>query len=216
MSHSAVNDIKNLSKQEPPINSFMSTADVVAKFGIYHSSRESYFSNFLTAWNDVKSQVFKLELKQEYKEDVSKECYASMLKGDWEKSIRTIDEYRSEDIPLYRSLVERKVDFIRCRSIVFPLNAYTRWELEIYKFNSKHCEQIFCCEREKLRDIFDNIALHDFLVFDSKMALVPDLDDEGVAKGGWLINDLHGIKELQKTFTYIRSQSRPFMEFVPT
>jgi hypothetical protein len=174
---------------------------------------DSFFSRIGSAFGLVKSQVLKLETRQEYYEESNKSL-ASFLEQDFEKSKELLPESRLDDIPLYFHLSEMGIDFIRCRPIKFPLSKYIEWEMNVYKFNAMYCERIFCCNYLSIEEILLNYAHHDFMVFDSSLAFIHDYNQDGKICGGWEITNIEHIIELEKMFIFIKSQCQPFNFYV--
>jgi hypothetical protein len=192
---------------------FTSIQDIVANHGRRCDSAPAFFSNFQNAWDATRCQVLKLETRQSYQEpgNHSLEAY---LKGDQAESERLLVDGLEVDNPLYTSLREHQVDFIRCRPLVFPLSAYMQWEMKTYVYTAAQGVRIGCCNREQLSDFFDSIATHDFMVFDARFGFVHDYDKSGLIRGGWVTDDVSAIVELQKIFIFIKSHCRPFELFV--
>ncbi|MDQ1086180.1 DUF6879 family protein [Siphonobacter sp. SORGH_AS_1065] len=191
------------------MNNLISTSEIIS-LSEYTTVVKDFYR---PAWKSVLSQVLKLETRQTYIE-TGNLSYELMAKGEFKKSIDLIPSVRESDYNLYKDLKNRKVDFIRCRPVHLPLTSYLKWEIENYKFNSEHCERIFFLEENILLDIFNNIALHDFAVFDHDKAIILDYNNMGEFKGGWIVNDTAHILNLVQLFSIIRSYSIEFSIFL--
>lgn len=180
----------------------VSTSEVIAN-SLYCSTPTKFFANFSDAWNITQGQVLKLETRQIYKEP-GNPSYDAMDKGNFSEALQLLPKVRSEDISLYQSLSNKNVDFIRCRPIIKPITRYIQWELECYKFNSIYGERIYFLDQSP---IFDELALHDFMTFDRKIAFVHDYDEFGEIKGGWIINETWKINALICLFSIIKADA---------
>jgi hypothetical protein len=174
---------------------------------------DCFFLKMGTTFDLVKSQILKLETRQEYYEESNKSLEA-FLNQDFYKSKELLPASRLDDIPLYFDLAERGIDFIRCRPLKFPLTKYMGWEMGVYRFNSRYCERVFCCNYLTIEEILLNYVHHDFMVFDSFMAFIHDYDENGKIRGGWEITNIEHIIELEKIFIFIKSQCQPFNFYV--
>lgn len=189
------------------------TTDAVIEGAPYAGSAKEFFAQFPPAFDATRSQILKLETRQAYQEP-DNESFLAMQRGDWDRSMSLLKEARSPDAPLYEALQARGVDFIRCRPLKFPLSDYLRWEMEVYKLNSAMCERIFCCNYDAADFIFSNYAHHDFMTFDARVAFVHNYDSKGLIQGGWKIDDIDRIAELQKLYCFIKSHCQPFQLFL--
>lgn len=193
------------------MTTFVKTSDIINR-STYYATPDEFFASFRDSWSSVRGQIAKLETLQHY-DEAGIESFTLAQGGHWDRSIALIPDFRNVDADLYANLNERKVDFVRCRSIVFPSTVYVKWELEVYKFNAAHGERIFCCNRYGLDDFFDNIATHDFLIFDARVAAIHDYDDQGRSRGGWVTHDADDIAHLLSQFGYIKANSQSFELF---
>jgi hypothetical protein len=182
---------------------FSSTESIITGAS-YFETPTKFFSKFSTAFDLSRSQILKIETRQFYveKENVS---YNAMVRGDWALSMEMLHQSRQEDADLYEDLNKKGVDFIRCRPVQFPISAYIKWEVEVYRINSSFGERIFCSNVVAVDWLFEKYIKHDFMVFDSRVALIHNYDESGEIQGGWIIHDHDKIVELQKLFIYFKS-----------
>jgi hypothetical protein len=173
---------------------------------VYYRNASDFFSNFPSAWKKVEKQVLKLETRQVYREP-GNISFDSLEKGDFNEAVNLISEARKGDIELYQSLAAREVIFTRCRPIELPLSDYLKWEIECYKFNIKYGEQIYVSEKN---EIYEQYALHDFMVFDSEVAFIHDYNEKGEIRGGWMTTDKNVISNLTKLFSSIKQRSTEY------
>ncbi|NHC33591.1 DUF6879 family protein [Scytonema millei] len=190
------------------MNRLQNTSNIINHLQ-YYSGASRFFSKFGDAWNAVKGQVLKLETRQYYREP-GNPSFEALEAGDFYKALQILPEARSEDVDLYQSLSRRNVDFIRCRPIVKPITDYLRWELECYRFNASYGERIYFLERSS---IFDELALHDFMVFDRCMAFVHDYDETGEIRGGWMTTEKSDIDTLLMLFSIIKADAVCYLNY---
>ena len=176
----------------------------------YKDSPLGFFSNFGSFWSEVQGQVLKLETRQVYREP-GNPSYEELENNNYEKAIEILPEARKVDIELYQQLNSRKVDFVRCRPIVFPISKYLKWELECYKFNSAHGEKIYFTDRSS---IFDEYVTHDFMVFDRKVAVIHNYDNYGEIQGGWIVLNQKHIDILIMLFSIIKASSINYQVYI--
>src|SRR5690606_36659391 len=92
--------------------------------------------------------------------------FEAWMAGDRARAQALVDESRQDDVPLYASLKERNVDFVRCRPVRKPLSSYLQWELQCYHFNAQHGERILFLDDAVFQRAFAADIQHDFMVFD--------------------------------------------------
>ena len=190
----------------------LSTKDIIVG-ETYYNSPETFFSNFSGAWKLAISQVLKLETRQEYLEG-NDPSFKLLQSGKLSEAIFLLKQTHNGDKKLYDSLKERKIDFIRCRPVIFPLTNYLRWEFEAYKINIEDGERIYCIDKSEWNSISENLAFHDFMVFDTSVAFIHDYDAAGEIKGGWEIKDKYKIENLIFIYSLIRAHSIEFSVFL--
>ncbi len=176
---------------------------------------KAFFGSFKAAWASVQREVWKLETRQTY-EEPGNPSWERQAQGDFEGAVRLVPAAREGDLPLYASLAERKVRFLRCRPVSWPLTPYLRWEIEVYKFNAAHGEEIFFFDADSAADPPIRFAEHDFMVFDDRIAFVHDYDAAGSIQGGWELTSPDAIAELRALYQELLRRSTPFQEFLAT
>jgi len=185
-----------------------STSSIIAN-AKYYSNASDFFQSFNDPWDKVRGQILKLETRQTYKE-CGNISYEALQDGNYELALQLLPQVRAEDDELYRALLNKKVDFFRCRPIVRPISEYLRWEIECYKLNERMGERIYFSEHN---DLFDKYALHDFMVFDRFRAMIHDYNFEGDIQGGWVISDIQLIDKLITLFSIIKASAVDYSQF---
>jgi len=191
-----------------------STKDIASK-AKYFDTPSSFFSNFPSAWNTVKSTVWKLETRQVYIE-AGNASYELLRDGKKNEAIDLVPVVREEDRELYEDLMKREVEFIRCRPVAFPLTQYLEWEIACYHYNASHGEKIFFTDLRQWEKKFQPYALHDFMVFDTDLAFIHNYDPQGEISGGWMTINKDHVATLKTLFADIRSVSIEYTAFLRT
>ncbi len=180
----------------------------------YFDSPQTFFSNFKEAWKNTQNKVYKIETRQIYQEpwNVS---YDYLVESGWDLfwARERIKEARKMDVSLYKSLIERNIDFIRCRPILQPLSLYLQREMFCYEFNSKHGEKIFFVEYEKAKDLLKNFFHHDYMVFDKTVAFIHNYNKEWLIQGGWVVTQKKDIKTLSNKFENFLKHAKNWKSF---
>jgi hypothetical protein len=187
--------------------------DSIIEESKYYETPGSFFGLFPKAFKDAQHQILKLETRQEYLEP-GNPSFEMMVSGDFSKAIDLIPEMKASDDEIYSNLKQKGVDFVRCRPIEYPFTSYLKWELETYKYSAEKGERIFCCLLKETKQIFENFATKDFMVFDNSIAFIHNYDEKGLIQGGWITQKPQHILSLQSLFINIKSQSSPFTQFV--
>lgn len=177
--------------------------------GTYIAGRTGYFSAFSSEWKRCRSQILKYESCMDFCV-VDSDSWRAMNAGDWERSLELIPNDRKHDFPLYERFRQDGVDIVRVRPIKSPLSTYVKWEIQNYFINKDQGERIFVTNYIAVKEYADRYANHDFIVFDARMAVVHDIDENGVVIGGWILTNLDAILQLMSAFTFIKSQGHPF------
>ena len=192
---------------------YLATTTELSESAEFFDSAATFFGNFGKAFESVRCQILKVETRQSYIEP-DNPSYEALASGDWGLSMQLLEAAREVDRPLYDDLRNRGVDFLRCRPIKYPLTQYLKWEFNVYEYNSKHCERIFCCNYDAVDTLFTENIGHDFMVFDSRIAFIHNYDENGLNKGGWMVTELESILSLQKLFVFLKSFCQPYQGFM--
>lgn len=171
----------------------------IADHSEYFDDPSSFFANFSSAWDAAVTTVRKLETRQTYREP-GNPSWERLVAGDFDKALRLLPEVRQEDVELYESLQKRGIHFLRCRPIVFPLSVYLKWELGCYDFNAAHGEDIRAVEANDVPASLSGALTHDFMTFDTEMAVIHDYDSDGEIQGGWVVRDSVDITTMVRLF----------------
>jgi hypothetical protein len=178
----------------------------------YINTPDTFFKLFKKEWQNVKSQVMKLETRQVY-DETGNESFDNWMDGNPKSALKLIYTVRNDDVSLYNELKSKKIKFIRCRPVKLPLSNYLLWELECYKFNTLFGENILFLEEEHFLK-YAHLANHDFIVFDKSHAFIHNYDKNGKIRGGWEIKDQKDVLSLIALYSKIEELSMDFSLFL--
>jgi hypothetical protein len=195
------------------MNMLQSTKKITEK-AQYLASSDEFFGKFHLGFDAVRGQILKLETKQFY-DEVGNASFDAFRSGDLKKAIALISESKQAEVDDYEHLRSNHIDFVRCRPVVKPLSDYLKWEFLNYDINQEFGERIYLINMIQAQDLFENFALHDFMVFDCRFAYVHDYDDEGRLRGGWFTDDTESIVALLNLFGLIKANSVSYSSVYP-
>lgn len=195
-----------------PFHNLLSTKEI-SENSKYFDSPESFFANFDKPWKTVLFQVLKVETKQSYDES-GDPSFEILKEGDLERAIKLLKELPEDGPEINERIKKENIDFIRCRPVMLPLTDYLKWEFESYKISVTQSQRIFCVLQEDAKGIFDKLAMHDFMVFDRDIAFIHNYDENGLIRGGWLIDNPDHINNLIFIFSLIKCISTSFPFFL--
>ena len=190
----------------------VTTTSIAAGAERLDSSAE-FFTRFRPYWKSVGSKVRKLETRQTYREPGNR-SWEVLLQEGLSEALELLPEARAVDVPLYTSLQERGVRFVRVRPVELPMSLYLQWELGCYDFNSSYGEEIRVLDSNDFAVRFGEQVHHDFMVFDDLIAFIHDYDDEGEIRGGWMVSSPPGIRELSNVYDLILGASIPYRDYL--
>jgi hypothetical protein len=169
----------------------------------------AFFRAFPDAWSRATHTVLKLETRQEYREP-GNPSWEKLIDGNLEEALRLVPAARAVDTPLYESLRQRGVRFLRCRPIRFPLTLYMRGEIACYEFNAAHGEEILFADCKEVAELLQTRARHDFMVFDRFVAFIHEYDEHGEIQGGWQTANPRHILALVEVFEEFKAHCIPY------
>lgn len=193
------------------MHELISTSRLIAE-GQRLEGGQKFFARFPSGWAAVRREVLKLETRQEYREP-GNHSWELLESGDEVGAIKALRAAREVDSPLYASLAQRGVKFIRCRPVRFPLTKYLGWELQCYAVNVEKGELVYLLREAQAEELFQSIALHDFVIFDDCLAFVHDYDERGEIVGGWEVTSSEAVAGLRRIFSVILELAVPMSEF---
>lgn len=190
----------------------LTTTSVILGRSTYYDTADGFLAAMRGGFSDARGQIAKLETFQDYQEEDNSSLQLAR-DGKWDECFSGIPNFRSIDDSFYEDITKRKIDFVRCRPIVFPMSDYVRWEMEIYKHNSKKGERIFCCNHYTISEAFNECITHDFLIFDSRMAAIHNYNEIGKLMGGWITHEVADINALLAQFAFVKANSQDLSLF---
>jgi hypothetical protein len=164
---------------------------------------------FLEHWSATKTRVVKFESLQDYPED-SESGFTDFLAGDISAFARKIRKAREEeDAQLYSSLRGRSANFMRLRSVRFPLSPYVQFEYYTYFVSARLGEKIRFVEEGAINGIA-GVHLPDMVTFDDFALLQYKYDEDGRFEGGYDVTDSGRIKRITDILEKLFALGRPF------
>lgn len=128
---------------------------------------------FLDLWNNVKKEVFRLGLLDEYNIDEEREFFDAYKQG---KIIR------SESLETFLTEIKRKhkngIRMIWLQVVSLPLSDYLRFAIDgSYLQAQKQGVEFFMVTRDEVKELIGNVT--DYWLFDNSVVLPMKYDDSG-------------------------------------
>ena len=114
---------------------------------------------------------------------------------------------------IWNDVITKKISFLRVRVFQRPLSEYLRFEVEAYKIQAKKCEDFRIVSFDKLQEVGITDA-HDFMLFDSKKALIPEFSKDNVLIRAVLSDDHKILQPFLQQREILLRISIPLQEFV--
>jgi hypothetical protein len=140
---------------------------------------EVYGPEFREAYESAEGVVWKLERAQNFHEPYVP-SWVAMTEGDWERSLRLIDELRGSLVAEYAGYAE----FRRLRVVERPLTPYMQWELHVLAARVEAGERIRVVPGSAVRPFERSGPLPELLVFESTLMYEVLYDGAGAHLGG--------------------------------
>ncbi|MFC4531888.1 DUF6879 family protein [Sphaerisporangium dianthi] len=145
---------------------------------------EAYGPEFRAAYESAQGVVWKLERAQHFHEPYEP-SWQAMVAGDWERSLRLIDESRGTLAADYAGYAE----FRRVRVVETPLSPYMQWELHVLAARADAGERVRVVPASAVRDLERPAPLPELLVFESDLMYEVLYDATGAHLGGRRITE---------------------------
>ncbi|WP_248961257.1 DUF6879 family protein [Sphaerisporangium perillae] len=145
---------------------------------------EIYGPEFRRSYESADGIVWKLERAQVFHEPYEP-SWVAMTEGDWERSLRLIDELRGSLPRDYAGYAE----FRRVRVVEPPLTPYMQWELHVLAARAEAGERARVVPGSAVRSYERSLPLPEILVFESALMYEVLYDGAGAHLGGRCITD---------------------------
>jgi hypothetical protein len=172
-------------------------------------SLEEFQVRFGEAWSQIERRFIKVECWQSYKEAEGVRSQEAFQRGDAEAARRLLAEEAKGDQPLRDEVKARGLEFTRVRLVTPPLTDYLRYEMINYEIRGRLGESVeFISPVSPVEEYFD------FLLFDTKAALIHDYGDGpiGFQTGGWFTRVPETLDALARIVDDLRFQGTPMAE----
>lgn len=150
---------------------------------------EVYGPEFREAYESADGVVWKLERAQNFHEPYEP-SWVAMTEGDWERSLRLVDELRGSLPADYDGYAE----FRRVRVVETPITPYMQWELHVLAARAEAGERARVVPVSAVRPFERSEPLPELLIFESTLMYEVLYDAAGVHLGGRRITD-HDVVE---------------------
>lgn len=145
---------------------------------------EVYGPEFREAYENAEGVVWKLERAQNFYEPYEP-SWVAMTEGDWERSLRLIDELSGSLPAEYDGYAE----FRRVRVVEAPITPYMQWELHVLAARAEAGERPRVVPVSAVRPYERSGPLPELLIFESTLMYEVLYDDAGTHLGGRRITD---------------------------
>lgn len=174
-----------------------------------------FSAEFSKRFPDLRQLFFKLERRQSYSV-VSEPYYAIWLSGKKKDAVaawQTSEAFVREQRELVTPAISKGVRLVRVRVYQRPLSEYLKYEFETYRISSKYGQEIRCVSSKRAAAAFARTNVADYVMFDDNAAIIDNHDENGTAKGGFLVQDQDELQELRRLRDELISLSEPCEHF---
>lgn len=183
------------------------------KWGMGEPLTSSEFSAaFKRLWHDLEERFFKFERLQAYQEP-DDPSFRAFLQGDLEEAEQLLKHRILDQAQSYTKIIQNNVAAVRVRAIERPFTDYLLYECLSYPISAQLGERIVMADFGELDVDDDRFQTSDFLLFDNRSVLVHDYGDDGIFKGGWIIENEDVVAKYSAIATSLISISIPFAVF---
>lgn len=174
-------------------------------------SQDEFSSHFDQEWDEMCFEFLKYESLQKYDEGADSPFHA-FLAGETGEFISQLKRAREDDRPYFESARARGTAFFRLHAASRPFTKYLEFEYYSYVLSQQLGEQIYFIEKEIVIS-GDNFSIPDFVMFDRKVLLFHNYDENGMSQGGWLIKDEQTIENVAKQYHALLQDAVEFDRF---
>ncbi|GII76431.1 hypothetical protein Sru01_14130 [Sphaerisporangium rufum] len=171
--------------------------------------REEYGREFQAAYQNASGVVWKLERAQEFHEPYEP-SWVAMAEGDWERSLRLIDERRGSLAAEYAGYAE----FRRVRIVAEPLTPYLQWELHVLAARVAAGERARVLPATAIGPLEEAGPLPELLVFASPLMYEVRYDRRGAHLGGRRITDPGTVAGCRAALAALYAQGEDLAAYV--
>jgi hypothetical protein len=170
------------------------------------------FDLYVTYWEKLKEELFKLETLQVYEETPGLKEYQQ---GDIDTARKLMREFLlSDPTSPYEKIKKRGIKFRRVHIVELPLNPYLYFEIESYKISAQLGEEIFFVLKEDVDKIEKPIEPQDLLIFDNEKVMLHYYDEAGNWQYGALVEEPEEVKKYVKLKDQLIDIAIPMEKFL--
>lgn len=147
---------------------------------------EEFRAAFDRYWRSLETRFFKFERLQTYQEAGNASLQA-FLEGRRSEAMELLGDYRHGDAEYYEAACRKDVHVVRVRAVEQPLSPYLQWEFASYHVSARYGERILVIDLTE-ESAAEASAASDFLLFDTRVALVLNYGAGGLLRGAWLLD----------------------------
>jgi hypothetical protein len=172
---------------------------------------EDYYADFERNFATTR-EFWKLERGQEFAEpgDASWEAFD---RGDWDKSMRLLEERRTDLVDYHREAAAAGTHTYRIRIVSLPLTPYLQWELNLLKIRDETGGPIRVLSADDVRDLEDQGPLPEIYAMDDKVMYQAIYDEKGVLEAARRFDDPALIRRCHEFIAKLYWQGEPIGEF---
>jgi len=175
---------------------------------------ENYSAQFAAFWRATRRAFLKCEVQQTYDETGEEELLSLFRAGKLTELRKMLEDDVNRSDSVWQQSLDMNVAFIRIHVFSLPLTEYLRFELEAYNIQAAKCERIWMVPAHRV-DSADRAQLKDFMIFDTKRALVADYTASGSLTGATATDEPEDLVSLCSLRDRLIKTGIPWSEFWP-
>ncbi|WP_416983987.1 DUF6879 family protein [Streptomyces sp. T028] len=183
-------------------------ADLLPASGGTRLDQGAYIDDFgRRFWRTGGSGFWKLERMQGYDEgDFA--SWRALVRGDWEESLRLIEELRPEFEEYYGKIAASGFALHRVRIVERPLVPYIQWELNLLRLKREYGERVSVVDAVEVAPYEDRGPLPELCVLGSEAVYVLDYTSSGVPDGAVRHTDPAVVRQARELVQRLHSDGK--------
>lgn len=174
---------------------------------------EAYYADFEEQfWATAEPGFWKLERQQFFKEP-GHESWKAFAKGDWQESLRIIENGRPDMIDYYRKAQERGFVTRRVRVVEQPIIPYLQWELQILRMRDQYGGKVRIVDGDQIADFEREAPLPEIYTIGTTVMYQAVYNDEGVLESARRFVDRDLVVRCQRFIQDLYEAGQPLEPF---
>lgn len=169
-----------------------------------------YLDDFWPRRYAMDGVLWKLERIQTFREP-DDPSWIAMTEGDWERSLRLIQDMRDEIDEEFAET--RDIEMRRIRVVEFPVSAYLQWESHVFELRVKAGERIRVVHPDTVAEFEREAPLPELVVLGSSAMYQVLYDERDTPCGSRRINDPNAVEACQRELSEIYRRGEDFSRF---